>query len=56
MEMKIYDMLGKEVKSINFSGEPIILERENLNDGVYLYKAIFKNQNVATGKFIIGKL
>ncbi len=55
IEMKIFDMLGNEVKNIHFVGETASLERGNLADGVYFYKMIFKDKGVAAGKFIVSK-
>ena len=37
-ELKIFDMLGNEVRSISFTGSQTTLERGNLVDGVYFYK------------------
>ena len=55
MEVKVFDMLGKEVKSIIFSGEQVTLERGNLMNGVYFYRVIFKDQHIITGKFIVNE-
>ena len=69
-EMKIYDMLGNEVRSINFNGAQTTIERKNLSDGVYFYRIQTPlsllspfggvgggraGGEVVTGKFIIGK-
>ena len=56
MQMKVYDVLGSEVRNVNFAGETITLARENLANGVYFYKVILKDQQIITGKFIINKL
>ncbi len=55
-EMKIFDMLGKEVRNVKFSGQELKLDRGSMMDGIYLYKIISKDQVIAAGKFIIGKL
>ena len=52
-EMKIFDMLGKEVRDIHFSGEQFLLERGDLKEGIYFYKLYLKNKNIVTGKFIV---
>ena len=52
-EMKIYDLLGNEVRSIRFTGKQTTVERGTLSDGVYFYKVISQNRNTVTGKFII---
>ena len=55
----IYDLSGKEVNQINFSGKQIIVQRENFSLGTYLYKIISEGKNIqiaiGTGKLIIQK-
>jgi len=33
--IRIVDILGKEIKTINFTGSQLVLEKENLKEGVY---------------------
>ncbi len=54
-EVKILDMLGKEVRSINLSGRQNTIERGGLNEGVYFYKIIFRNKSSSSGKIIISR-
>ncbi len=52
-EIKIFDICGKEVKSISFSGEQVLLEREDLKSGIYFYEMTLRNKIIATGKLAI---
>jgi hypothetical protein len=45
------DLSGKELKRINTSSDHFLIEKENLNKGVYLLKI-----NDAEGRFAIKKL
>ena len=51
--LRIYDLEGNEVKSINFSGKQIAIERGNLSGGTYLYKIVSKNNTISAGKIIV---
>lgn len=51
--LKIIDVLGKELKSINFNGKQIVLQREELNNGIYFIQIISENKIIATNKIII---
>jgi len=49
----IQDVSGRKIKDLSFSGKEIVIEREELNSGIYFYR-ISSNENVnATGKLII---
>lgn len=50
---KIIDVLGKEVKAANFSDRQTIIEKGELNQGIYLIQVFSKNEMVASGKIII---
>ena len=55
-EVKIFDLLGNQVRAVNFSGKRNIIEKEGLKDGVYFYKITFNNssgRNSVTGKIIV---
>ena len=67
-ELKIFDMLGNEVRSISFTGIETTLQRGDLSDGIYFYKLVRKESfgdtplslgrgagGEVTGKFIISK-
>lgn len=51
--LKIVDILGKEFKRINFSGNSVILEREELKSGMYFIQIISENELISTNKIII---
>ena len=51
--LKIIDVLGKELKRINFSGKQVILEREELKAGMYFIQIISENKIISTNKIII---
>ena len=58
--LKIYDLSGKAVKIINFSGKQITLERENLSSGIYFYQICLlslqgegKGEVISAGKIIV---
>ena len=48
----IYDMLGKEVRQTHITDYNFQFDRENLNDGIYLFKVIDNNIFIATGKIV----
>ena len=53
-ELKIYNMLGQEMKIINnISFRQIAINMENLAGGIYFYKLSENNILLATGKFIV---
>ena len=54
-ELKIFDVLGNEVKNLLITGKQTALERGNLADGIYFYKIISADKNIITGKFVVGK-
>ncbi len=51
--LKITDVLGKEVKEINFTGKQITFNRENLENGTYFYNIVSENKKIAEGKLLI---
>lgn len=54
MRLEVLDLTGKTLQSLQFNeGEAIILNRDNLNQGIYLYRLIGNDVAVHTGKFII---
>ena len=54
-ELKVYDLLGQEVKSVYLgSNKQIILNRDNLPSGMYFYRLIQnKTEVISNGKFVI---
>jgi N-acetylneuraminic acid mutarotase len=51
--IKIRDILGKEIKSINFTGRQLLIEKENINAGIYFIHTIDENKKTTTKKIII---
>lgn len=52
--IKIYDVQGKVVMSKeNVSGRQVIVERGNLNSGMYFYSITKDNQDICKGKLIV---
>lgn len=51
--VKIVDVLGKEVRLINVSGKQLIVEKNELNAGIYFVKVIAEQKIVAQQKIII---
>lgn len=50
----LYDTFGKQVKEMkNLSGPTILLQRDNLKDGVYYVRLLQDNKTIMTGKLII---
>ena len=51
--LKIYDLAGRELRSIVFSGKKLTLNREGISSGIYICKSISHNQITGSGKIII---
>lgn len=51
--LKITDVLGKEVRSINFSGKQVIIEKGEMQPGIYFLQVNDADQNVMNRKIII---
>ena len=51
--IKLIDVLGKEIKTLNYSGSQIVIEKGEMNKGVYFVQVIDENKNVTTKKIII---
>lgn len=52
-EVKIYDVPGKEVKSIPVNSNEIIINRKGLENGIYFYSLINNQTIVKTGKLVV---
>ncbi|MES2592541.1 MAG: choice-of-anchor tandem repeat GloVer-containing protein [Bacteroidota bacterium] len=50
--LKIMDVLGKEIKTINFTGKQLIVEKSEMKAGIYFVQ-IYTEQGVASKKIII---
>ncbi|MDF2436500.1 MAG: hypothetical protein K0Q95_876 [Bacteroidota bacterium] len=51
--MIITDVLGKEVKTIRFSGTHLNIEKEELKNGIYFVRVIDQHNNASNQKIII---
>ncbi len=51
--VRIVDVLGKEVKNINFSGKQLIIEKGELNAGVYFIQVVSEKEIIANKKIVI---
>lgn len=51
--LKIMDVLGKEVKTISFSGKQITIEKGEMKKGIYFVQVTEWNKNVMNKKIII---
>ena len=51
--IKIMDVVGKEIKSVLFSGNSLILEKEEMQSGVYFVQITDEKKNVVNKKIIV---
>jgi hypothetical protein len=49
----LYDMTGKEVKTLDFSGKEVQVQRDGLASGIYFYNVVAGDQQIKSGKLII---
>ena len=49
----LYDLIGRKMKQVKVSGNKVGIHRDNLPDGLYIYKLMDKERIFATGKIII---
>lgn len=53
-QLKLYDVLGREVMNIqNISGKRVIINRNNLQAGMYFYRLIDNGQPLVNGKLLV---
>ena len=52
-ELKIYDAFGREVFRSEISGPEVELNRDNMPEGIYLYRINSGNEILATGKLVV---
>lgn len=50
--LKIYDVCGKEVRSVSVKNSETILSRDELRGGIYFYKVINDHESIGNGKLI----
>lgn len=51
--LNVIDILGKEVKTINFSGNHVIFEKGELQSGIYFIQVISDKKVIANKKIVI---
>ncbi len=51
--VNILDVLGKEIKTINFSGKELIIEKGEIQAGIYFVQIIEGNKNVVNRKIVV---
>ncbi|MEI6488882.1 MAG: two-component regulator propeller domain-containing protein [Bacteroidota bacterium] len=51
--VQVMDVLGKQVKEINFGGYHCLLEKGNLNAGIYFLRIIDEQKKVVNAKLVI---
>ncbi|MES2590232.1 MAG: M12 family metallo-peptidase [Bacteroidota bacterium] len=52
-ELRIYDLLGKEVLKSTITNSKSEIHKEDLSNGIYLFKVFNKNELVGKGKIIV---
>jgi hypothetical protein len=51
--IKIYDVCGKGIKNISINTNETIIDRGELQSGIYFYQIINNNERIDNGKLII---
>ena len=52
----LYDIFGREVKSIeNISNNPFHINKDNLNEDIYIYKIFSNSKIISTGKLVLSQ-
>lgn len=51
--VRIKDMLGQEIKTITYSGKQLIIEKDNIEKGIYLIEIINENKNRIITRIIV---
>lgn len=52
-ELFLYDIIGKEVRKLAFSGTELLLSKEDLKKGIYFIRITAEHQQQITGKVIV---
>ncbi len=54
LSFELYNLIGERVKVISeITGDSFIFDRENLSDGIYIYKIRAENKLIGTGKLVV---
>ena len=51
--IKIIDLLGKEIRTINFTGRELIIDKREMKEGIYFVQTISETKSVGNKKIII---
>ncbi len=51
--IRIIDLLGKEIKTINFTGRQLVIDKGEMQEGIYFVQTIDEKKNVINKKIII---
>ncbi len=51
--INLIDILGKKIKTLNFTGKQLTLEKEEMKSGIYFVQVIDENKNVINKKIVI---
>ncbi|MFA5300733.1 MAG: T9SS type A sorting domain-containing protein [Lutibacter sp.] len=51
--IKVMDLLGKEIRIINFTGQLLIIEKGEMSNGIYFFQIIDEKKNVVNKKIVI---
>ena len=52
-KFSLYDMMGRQVRSEHFEGNQFEFERNNLPNGMYVFKIENEGRRIATGKLVV---
>ncbi len=51
--IKITDLLGKEIKTINFTGRQLVIDKAEMKAGIYFVQTTDEKKNITNNKIII---
>ena len=51
--IKITDVFGHEIKTINFSGKQLVIEKGEMENGIYLIQSVDQKKNVEIKKLVV---
>jgi hypothetical protein len=51
--IKVTDIVGKEIKTMNFTGRQLVIDKEEMKAGIYFVQTIDERKNVTNNKIII---
>ncbi len=51
--IRITGLLGKEIKTINFTGRQLVIDKDEMNEGIYFVQIINEKKNISNRKIVI---